>query len=306
MPRLPDSIRVLERGWLSSNNVVFLEGGRAQLVDSGYVTHAEQTVALVRHALDGRTLARVINTHSHSDHIGGNAALARGFGCRIAIPAGIAPAVVEWDESALLLAPAAQSAARFAHDEEIADGDELELGGRAWRALAVPGHDMHALAFYDEPNRILISGDALWRNGFGVVFATLIGDATALAVTRATLEKLSRLAIDIVIPGHGAPFDDVDDAFKRAFERIAAFEADPQRLGKHALRVLFSFWLLERRAIAARELPRLLSSVSLYREINDRFFRQSYDELASWLVRDLERAGVVRREEDRIVAASGA
>ena len=32
---LPDSLLVLERGWLSSNNIVFLEGDEAALVDSG-------------------------------------------------------------------------------------------------------------------------------------------------------------------------------------------------------------------------------------------------------------------------------
>jgi len=41
----------------------------------------------------------------------------------IAIPAGIAPAVAEWDEAALLLESTAQSAARFAHDDEIVAGD---------------------------------------------------------------------------------------------------------------------------------------------------------------------------------------
>ena len=72
-PRLPDTVQVFERGWLSANNVVLFDGGEATLVDSGYVSHAAQTVALVRAALDGRRLGRLINTHSHSDHIGGNA-----------------------------------------------------------------------------------------------------------------------------------------------------------------------------------------------------------------------------------------
>ena len=44
-------MRVFERGWLSSNNVLFT-GDAPALVDSGYVTHAPQTLALVRHALD--------------------------------------------------------------------------------------------------------------------------------------------------------------------------------------------------------------------------------------------------------------
>ena len=40
---LPASLLVLERGWLSSNNIVCLEGEQAALIDSGYVTHAAQT-----------------------------------------------------------------------------------------------------------------------------------------------------------------------------------------------------------------------------------------------------------------------
>ncbi len=306
MNHLPPQIQVLERGWLSSNNVLFLEGERASLIDSGYVAHAAQTVALVRHALGGRRLARLVNTHSHSDHIGGNAAVSQAFGCRIAIPAGIAPAVAEWDEAALLLEATAQSAARFAHDEEIAAGDEMELGGLTWQALAAPGHDMHALVFYNPERRILISGDALWRNGFGVIFSELMGTAPGLRATRETLEALSRLSIDVVVPGHGAPFADVDDALRQAFARLAAFEADGERLARHAVKVIFTFWLLERRSIAAADLAGFLAGVSLYRDVNARYFRQSFDELAEWLIRDLERAGAVRRERDRIVAAGDA
>ena len=44
---LPPGVQVLERGWLSSNNVLFLGAHSTALVDSGYCAHAEQTVALV-------------------------------------------------------------------------------------------------------------------------------------------------------------------------------------------------------------------------------------------------------------------
>jgi glyoxylase-like metal-dependent hydrolase (beta-lactamase superfamily II) len=306
MTLLPDSLRVLERGWLSSNNILCLEGESATLVDTGYVAHAEQTLALVRHGLAGRGLARIVNTHSHSDHIGGNAALAAAFGCRIAIPEGIAPAVAEWDEAALLLAPTAQSAARFAHDEVVRDGDELEMGGLAWKAIAAPGHDMHALVFHNAERRILISGDALWRNGFGVIFAELMGTAPALAATRDTLERIGRLAVDVVVPGHGAPFAEFDSAMELAWSRLAAFEADGERLARHAVKVVFSFWLMEKRRFPVADLPEFLAGVSLYREINARYFRQPFDALAGWLIRDLERAGAVRREGDQIVAADDA
>jgi hypothetical protein len=34
----PPSLLVLERGWLSANNILFFDGEQATLVDSGYVT----------------------------------------------------------------------------------------------------------------------------------------------------------------------------------------------------------------------------------------------------------------------------
>ena len=45
------------------------------MVDTGYCIHAEQTLALVEAALQGAPLQRIVNTHLHSDHCGGNALL---------------------------------------------------------------------------------------------------------------------------------------------------------------------------------------------------------------------------------------
>ncbi len=160
--KLPDSVLVLERGWLSSNNIVFFDGDSAALVDSGYVSHAAQTLALLERALDGRRLTRLINTHSHSDHIGGNAAVQAAHHCHITVPQGIAATIAEWDEDALLLSPLGQRAARFTHDATYAAGDSFVLGDLAWQALAVPGHDMDALALYNPEQRLLPSNPS-WR-----------------------------------------------------------------------------------------------------------------------------------------------
>jgi glyoxylase-like metal-dependent hydrolase (beta-lactamase superfamily II) len=302
---LPDSLLVLERGWLSSNNVVCLEGENAALVDSGYVTHAAQTVALIERALDGRQLTRLLNTHSHSDHIGGNAAVTEAFGCRVIVPSGIDSMIAEWDEEALLLSPLGQSAARFRHEETIADGDQIELGGFAWQAIAVPGHDMDALAFYNAERRILISGDALWRNGFGVIFSELLGhpdDAGGLKATRETLDLLARLPIDVVIPGHGAPFVEVEDAFSIAYQRLAAFEQSIERLARHALKVMLAFAMLERRQLPRAELPAFLASLSFCQSVNARYIGYSDEALAAWLVADLIRAGTLKDEGGLLIA----
>jgi glyoxylase-like metal-dependent hydrolase (beta-lactamase superfamily II) len=308
-PALPDSLLVLERGWLSSNNILCFEGkgatGSATLVDSGYVTHAAQTVALLEASLRGCKLTRLLNTHSHSDHIGGNAAVSAAFGCAIIVPSGIDASIAEWDEDALLLSPLGQSAARFCHDATLSAGDEVEMGGLNWKAIAVPGHDMDALAFHNPERRILISGDALWRNGFGVIFSELLGhppEAGGLRATRETLDLLADLPVDIVIPGHGAPFVEVEEAFKRAYQRLTAFEQSTERLARHALKVILAFAMLERRELPRRDLPAFLASLSFCQSVNRRYLDYDDESLADWLASELIRSGTLRDENGTLVA----
>lgn len=89
------SWQVLQRGWLSANNILLHgqpdEG--AVLVDSGHSVHAAQTEALVRHALHGQGLRLVVNTHLHSDHCGGNARLQDGLDAAVCVPAELMAAV---------------------------------------------------------------------------------------------------------------------------------------------------------------------------------------------------------------------
>ena len=88
-------MRVLERGWVSSNNVLLFDDDHsATLVDTGYVTHSEQTLAAgASRAARAGDLTRIINTHLHSDHCGGNALLSRELNATIMIPPGHAEAV---------------------------------------------------------------------------------------------------------------------------------------------------------------------------------------------------------------------
>lgn len=300
--RLPASLHVLERGWLSANNILCFDGDQATLVDSGYVTHAEQTVELVRHALNGKSLARLVNTHSHSDHIGGNAALKAAFGCRIDVPTGLHAAIAEWDEDALLLSPLGQQGARFQHDGLLAAGSEIVMGGLVWQALAVPGHDMEALAYYSPDERILISGDAFWENGFGVIFPELLGEADGLASTAATLEMLSRLAIDTVIPGHGRPFGNVDAAFERAFRRLNQFRDNIQQLAWHAIKVIVSFAMLEKQRVARPDFPAFVLGLPFAVDVNTRFLSLSEERLVNGVERELLLVNALRLQDGMIVA----
>jgi len=297
--KLPAQIQVLERGWLSSNNIVLHEAAGAVLIDSGYAAHAALTLSLVAHALRGKPLLRLINTHCHSDHMGGNAALARAHGCRISVPEGEAAAIAAWDEDAMMLAYTGQSAERFSYSDTMAAGDALLLGGIEWQALAAPGHDPNALMFYAPGERILITGDALWENGFGLIFPELFGQE-GFAAARSTLETIARLEVDCVIPGHGAPFGDVGRALAGAFQRLDAYERDPAKLARHALKVMLSFSLMIMGSIAEDELEAFLAGVPIYAEVNRRFLRLPEAQLREYLVQDLERAQALARRDGRL------
>jgi glyoxylase-like metal-dependent hydrolase (beta-lactamase superfamily II) len=314
--KLPPLVHVIERGWLSSNNILIFDpddGSAATLIDSGYVGHAGQTVELVKSALAPRRgqkfvrkLTKLINTHTHSDHIGGNAALQRAFGCGIFIPAGSEEHILNWDENALLLTPTAQRGDRFRHDGVLSPGETFVMGGLRWQAHAAPGHDMDALIFHCPETRLLISGDALWEDGFGIIFGELLGQPGALSATRATLEIITQLPIDSVIPGHGQPFDDVEAALARAFKRLAAFEADPARMARNAVKACFIFNLLDLQGLRRSELEAYLDQVPFFRDVAERLLAMDTPALAGWLLSELKKTGALEEHDGMLLPTMAA
>ncbi|MEO7762713.1 MAG: MBL fold metallo-hydrolase [Casimicrobiaceae bacterium] len=302
MVRLPPQVHVFVRDWLSSNNIVLKSNAGDVVIDSGYHVHAQHTLQLLRTrwGLGERPLSRLVNTHCHSDHIGGNAAIAAAYGCPISIPAGEAHLIDPWNPDGLWLDYADQFAPQFMYDALIETGDVNVWGDLEWQALAAPGHDMGALMFYNAAHRLLITGDALWEDGFGFVLPAEM-DSRCIPAARATLDLIEALGAEVVIPGHGEPFTDVRGAVMRARSRLAALEQDPARNARHILKVMLVFSLLSGRRIRALDLADYCRSVPVFRDFNDRFLRQDVAELATLLVSELERAGAIRRDGEWLV-----
>lgn len=299
---LPPGIEVFERGWLSANNIFHFGQEDVSLVDSGYCAHQNLTLDLVRNALKKHhlpSLNKLVNTHLHSDHCGGNAALAKSFDCAVYIPAAEEVAVKGWNTALLSYDNLGQECPRFAHHGLLIPGEEILLGRYVWKVLAAPGHDPHSVMLYQVEHRILISADALWEEGFGVIFPELWGDAGFEEVAQ-TLDLIETLPIDLVIPGHGAPFIDVRKSIATARSRLDYLASDPDRNARHGAKVLLKYRLLEWRSRNMTQVndwiantPALISAAKL--------LNMDMDEFIQWLPKALVKSGAAKLEGDTLI-----
>lgn len=303
-PDLPPGLHVFERGWLSANNILFTDGDETLLVDSGYCTHAPQTLALVASVLGPRPLDILINTHLHSDHCGGNAAFqARYADLRTLIPPGHAQQVADWDPVALTYLPTGQLCPQFGFTQALQPGSAMRFGTQTWQVHAAPGHDPHSLVFFEPRSRVLISADALWENGFGVVFPELEGE-DAFSEVAATLDLIERLNPKIVIPGHGRVFSYAPEVLARARQRLDSFVNKPSRHAQHAAKVLLKFKLLETQRQDFDEFAQWAIGTPYFTQIKDKFFADIPAQ--AWIEQlsaELVAAGVAQRDGNCIVNA---
>jgi glyoxylase-like metal-dependent hydrolase (beta-lactamase superfamily II) len=299
---LPPGVHVLERGWLSANNVVITGQHNRALIDSGYWTHSSQTLALVHAALGGQVPDLLLNTHLHSDHSGGNAALQATYpAMQTLIPPGHAPLVTTWDPVGLSYAPTGQHCPRFQFQGLLSPGTEILLGDHSWEIHAARGHDPHSVVLFHRESRTLISADALWENGFGVVFPELEGEDAFDAVA-ATLGLIADLAPKTVIPGHGPIFNYSDAILHRAQSRLAAFVYNPVRHANHAAKVLLKFKLLELQTVDIANLKEWALATPYMVLMHCRFFDQDpKDEWLTQLIVELVASGAARHEGNKIV-----
>ena len=293
---------VFERGWLSSNCIFFDDGVTSWLVDSGYSTHSAQTLELIALKLGTRPLDFLINSHLHSDHCGGNAALQAEYAELLTvIPPGQSDFVKVWDDVGLFYAPTGQVCPRFKFDLTLQCGSSMQLGLQKWVVHAAGGHDPHAVIFFEPTSKVLISADALWQSGFGVVFPELEG-VEAFNEVAATLDLIERLNPSVVVPGHGPVFMYTPEILDVARQKLDGFVKDPVKLARHGAKVLLKFKLLEKQKLLFSDFTQWARNTPCLIQYHRRFFGKS--DFFVWieeLCAELVKAGVATRNGDEIL-----
>ncbi|MGY5138500.1 MBL fold metallo-hydrolase, partial [Streptomyces nigrescens] len=247
-PSLPPWMTWRQRPFPDAN-LLLLHGRQPALVDSGFVGHAEDTAAWARaHAGE---IGLVVNTHWHSDHVGGNALL-QARGAAIAAGAPEAEAISRRDPGCCAAEYLDQPVAPYAVDMSLDDGQVLRLGDTDWEVVRTPGHAPGHLALWQPDERLLVAGDALSDYDVGWVNLALDGlDAATTAL--ASLKRMADLAPRVILPSHGPIPADPTAAFDTALRRAQRLVDDPDGAVWYGARRIFAFALMIRGGIASDE-----------------------------------------------------
>ncbi|MFE5917980.1 MBL fold metallo-hydrolase [Streptomyces sp. NPDC056468] len=280
-------------------NLLLLHGRRPALVDSGFVGHAEETAAWV-HARES-SLAMVVNTHWHSDHVGANALLQSG-GAAIAAGAPDARAIARRDPGCCLAEYLDQPVAPYTVDMPLQDGQVLRLGDADWQVVSTPGHTPGHLALWQPEERLLAVGDALSDYDVGWVNLALDGpDAAALALN--SLRRLADLNPKVLLPAHGPIPTDSGAAFATALRRAQRLVDDPAGAVWYGARRIFAFALMIRGGVPSAEVESYLLARAWLTDAARQLDRKRED-FATELVDTMLRSGAVVLRAGRLHAAA--
>jgi hydroxyacylglutathione hydrolase len=173
--------------------VVRGEGDRAVVVDPG--DEAERLIA----ATDELTVEAILLTHTHFDHVGAVAALARHTGAPVYCPE-IEVAVLQNINAYVF--PGYGPFEPYDPEETVEGGEQLTLAGIDIDVIFTPGHSPGHVSYSIPDEQVLLDGDVLFKGSIGR-FDLPGGNAQTLLHSIATL--LDRLPDETrVLPGHMA------------------------------------------------------------------------------------------------------
>lgn len=198
MSSLP-SVEVIVSMPFEENTYVIWQDGRndAVVVDPGL--EPELILDFLKNRK--RTVAAILNTHGHADHIGGNGVLKQAFPH--------APLIIGRNEAHLLTNSKANLSGPFGFpitsppaDRLVDEGEIVEAAGLAFEVREIPGHSPGHVVFilHGQPT-LVFGGDVLFQGGIGRF--DFPGGSAKLLLS-GIRSKLFNLPDDAeVFPGHG-------------------------------------------------------------------------------------------------------
>jgi hydroxyacylglutathione hydrolase len=179
--------------------VVFDETKEAVIIDPG--CHERNEIAEMDQFIDNNKLKvkYLLNTHCHIDHVLGNYHVKQKYKV---------PFLIHQQEEPVLLAVKSYATNYgFATYQEalpdrfLGEGEQVVFGNTRWKVLFVPGHSPGHIAFYDEKEKVIFSGDVLFNRSIG---RTDLPGGDHDTLIRSIRQKLFVLPDSVIVHcGHG-------------------------------------------------------------------------------------------------------
>lgn len=191
-----------ESGMLDCNTYV-VPGNPGIIIDPGSPQHVAALLRDMRQdGVNPEEIGAILNTHLHLDHSWGDITFREATGARIILH----PRQKEFYDVAVdqtaqffgLEAPHIQ-------EDECLEDNVLKVGNLTFTLIPSPGHSPDSICYYCAGEKLLICGDVLFERNTGRV--DLPGGSAA--ELKESIESLSKLEIEHLLPGHMGPVSGV-------------------------------------------------------------------------------------------------
>jgi glyoxylase-like metal-dependent hydrolase (beta-lactamase superfamily II) len=180
-------------------NIFLIDGGKdLLLIDSGCgIKPREVSESIKINGLDPKNIRGVVNTHSHYDHVRGDNHIRDISGCEVMIHERGVPILEkgEW--------PLGMKHMSISVDRKLHDGDRIKVGKYELDVIHNPGHTPECISLHVEMDgkKVLFSGDLVMC--YSEDFLGMMTAKTDLSIYKASIEKVAKLEVDALMPGHG-------------------------------------------------------------------------------------------------------
>ena len=169
------------------------------LVDVGTGSNNDGLLGFISKHVGTDKLKRVLLTHTHYDHAGGVAEIAKNLNAEILVHPLEGTRISSGDMCVARACFFGESMERFPWSP-VEDGDIIDTGSARFRVLHVPGHSDGSICLWDEEGKSLISGDTVFSDGGIGRYDLPSGEFARL---RDSIRRISELGAKNLYPGHG-------------------------------------------------------------------------------------------------------
>lgn len=288
-----------------SANMVLLQGRQPILVDTGFGSDISETEELLREAgVAPENLSLIVNTHYHSDHVGGNYTLQTNYRIPIAAHRWEGEMINSRDWEACSAEWLQQPVEPYMVNRMLSDGDELDAGGVPIQVIHTPGHTLGHISLYAPDQQILIAGDLFHQNDVGWINVFREGSG-AMQRSLISLDRLATLPIRRAYSGHGPAIEAPSVSIDNARRRLEKWLQTPEKVAWHGCKRIFAYTLMIVDGIYEEEISEYLMACDWFHDFSRHAFKTEPHHFVTPLLEEMLRSGAaVRTDDGRYVAGA--